>query len=94
MLRSTYYSQNYVSIIYQGLITGCSDHASVFLLTAVDCDPLNNPSNHHVDHTAGTAPGQTATYSCNTGYDLLGDSTRTCQATGTWSGTAPTCQCM
>ena len=27
----------------------------------------------------------------NTGYNLVGDSTRTCQATGNWSGSAPTC---
>ena len=34
----------------------------------------------------------TATYNCNNGYNLTGDMTRTCQANGTWSGTAPTCE--
>ena len=29
---------------------------------------------------------QTATYSCNTGYNLVGDSTHTCQATGSGLG--------
>ena len=61
-------------------------------LTAVDCDSLTTPANGQVNHTAGTTFGQTATYSCDTGYNLVGDSTRTCQALGNWSGRAPTCQ--
>ena len=70
----------------------CRNLYYVFLiLTAVDCGSLPDPANGSVNHTAGTF-GQTATYSCNTGYNLVGDSTRTCQATGNWSGSAPTCQ--
>ena len=64
------------------------------LLTVVVCGNLTDPANGQVDHTAGTTMGQTATYSCNTGYNLVGDSTRTCQATGNLSGNAPTCQGM
>ena len=67
----------------------------VFLLsTAVDCGTLPNPANGRVDNTAGTTFGQTATYSCNTGYNLVGNSTCLCQATGVWSGSAPTCEGM
>ena len=62
--------------------------------TVVDCSTLTNPANGQVSHTSGTTFGQTATYSCNTGYNLVGDSTRTCQATGEWSGSTPTCQSM
>ena len=61
------------------------------ILTVVDCGNLTHPANGQVDHTAGTTFGQTATFSCNTGYNLVGDSTLTCQATGNWSGSAPTC---
>ena len=61
------------------------------ILTAVDCGTLTDPASGRVNHTAGTAFGQTATYSCNTGYNLVGSSTRTCQAIGLWSGSAPTC---
>ena len=58
----------------------------------MDCGNLTNPENGEVDHAEGTTFGQTATYSCD--GILVGDSTRTCQDTGTWSGSEPTCQRM
>ena len=61
------------------------------LLAVVNCGTLTDPANGEVDHTAGTTYQQTVTYSCDTGYNLVGDSTRICQATGVWSGSAPTC---
>ena len=64
------------------------------LLTVVDCRALTDPVNGQVSHTGGTTSGQTATYTCNTGYNLVGDSTHICQATGVWSGSEPTCQRM
>ena len=64
------------------------------IMTVVDCRSLNDPANGSVTYTSGTTFGQTATYSCETGYNLVGDSTRTCQATGNWSGSAPACQGM
>ena len=63
-----------------------------FLIFTVDCGSLTDPANGQVTHTAGTSLGQTATYSCNTGYNLIGGSTRTCQATGQWNASIPTCQ--
>ena len=63
----------------------------LYFLTVVDCGALINPANGLVSHT-GTTFGQTATYSCNTGYNLVGDNTRTCQATRMWTGSVPTCQ--
>ena len=67
-------------------------HDIFLLLTAVNCGTLNNPANGQVSHTGRTTYRQTATYSCDTGYNLVGDSTRTCQATRVWSGSEPTCQ--
>ena len=58
----------------------------------MDCGSLSNPANGKVNHTAGTTFGQNATYSCDPGYNLVGENTRTCQATGNWSGSASTCQ--
>ena len=54
---------------------------------AVDCGSLSDPGNGIVD-ASNTTLMNTATYTCNTGYNLTGDTTRTCQANGTWSGTA------
>ena len=64
-----------------------------FFPIVVSCGTLANPANGQVGHTGATY-GQTATYSCNTGYNLVGSSIRTCQATGVWSGSAPSCQGM
>ena len=65
----------------------------IYFPIVISCGALANPVNGQVGHT-GTTFGQTATYSCNTGYNLVGGSTRTCQATGVWSGSTPTCQGM
>ena len=74
------------------MLTVCTLY--ILLSTVVDCRVLTDPANGQVNHAAGTTFGQTTTYSCNTGYNLVGDSTRTCQATGLWSGSEPTCQGM
>ena len=58
--------------------------------TAVDCGSLTVP-NGKVSTSSGTTFMNTATYTCDDGYTLNGTSTRTCQASGTWSLTAPTC---
>ena len=60
----------------------------------MNCGSLTDLANGSVNRTAGTTFGQTATYSCDIGYNLVGDSTRTCNPTGNWSGRAPTCQGM
>ena len=38
------------------------------------------------------APGGVATYTCDSGFTLVGDPTRICGSDGTWSGMAPTCE--
>jgi len=63
-------------------------------LTVIDCGNLTNQDNGRVSHPTGTTFGQTAIYTCNPGYKLVGDSTRECQTTGVWSGSKPTCKRM
>ena len=57
----------------------------------VDCGQLPDPTNGLVTLT-GAVLGSTATYSCDTGFNLVGSTLRTCQANGLWSGSAPTCE--
>ena len=40
----------------------------------------------------GTKPGSIANYSCDVGYNLIGQSSRTCLSNRVWSGIAPTCR--
>jgi formylglycine-generating enzyme required for sulfatase activity len=57
----------------------------------VDCGALDAPVDGAVV-AASTDYLSTATYSCNDGRVLVGSDTRTCGATGAWSGSAPICE--
>ncbi|XP_013396521.1 sushi, von Willebrand factor type A, EGF and pentraxin domain-containing protein 1 isoform X2 [Lingula anatina] len=57
----------------------------------VDCGDPGTPTKGNHSVTATTYQG-TVSYSCSTGYKVQGDTTRTCQADGTWSGELPQCQ--
>ena len=95
MTSLTHYTSSYGLVILLWALVDVIIYMMYFLtLTAVVCGNLTDPDNGSVYHTAGTTFGQTATYSCNTGYNLVGDSTLSCQAIGNWSGSAPTCQGM
>ena len=75
----------------------CSVYSQLTIATlspAVDCGALMNPDNGRVDTPQGTTLNRLATYSCNCGYCLVGDETRTCQANGQWSGSEPTCNSL
>jgi hypothetical protein len=55
------------------------------------CPGLEPPQNGSVSAPV-TDIGSTASYQCADGFTLAGDVSRTCQADGTWSGRAPTCE--
>ena len=42
--------------------------------------------------SAGVFIGSRATYTCSSGYSLVGDSARLCQSDGTWTGRIPICR--
>ena len=48
----------------------------------VACSLINNPISSYED---------TCNFTCNTGYELTGSDTRTCQSGGSWSGTDTMC---
>ena len=57
----------------------------------ITCSDLADPAGGNVE-LSGNKPGDTASYTCNRGYDLVGKNTRTCQVNGKWSGEAPRCR--
>ena len=69
------------------------DETIYIYFAEINCPNLMDPTNGVVSFSA-TTPGSSATYTCNTGYQLEGTSPRTCQDNGTWSGSDPTCTRM
>ncbi|XP_078661435.1 CUB and sushi domain-containing protein 3-like [Branchiostoma floridae x Branchiostoma belcheri] len=65
---------------WSGVQTNCSKKA---------CPELPLPNNGN--RTEGHLYGDTVTFSCNEGYELIGSENRTCQADQTWSGVQPNC---
>ena len=91
-------SDHYYDIraLYMMILLSTHDqiHPSLFSPHAVvDCGALDNPENEVVLST-DTTYNSVATYSCNAGYTLTGDDMRTCQSSGVWSGSKPTCTCI
>ena len=58
---------------------------------AGECNRLGHPRNGRVSVRSRTE-GNRATYSCYSGYDLRGSSSRRCRSSGTWSGREPICR--
>ena len=58
----------------------------------LDCGTLTSPDNGSLDQISGTTYGQTAVYTCTTGYDLFGTDQVTCMENGQWSADPPVCQ--
>ena len=59
--------------------------------SVVDCGSLSNPTNGLVIFSMSNL-GALATYMCDEGFNLIGNSTRLCLANGLWEGTVPACQ--
>ena len=59
--------------------------------SVVVCGSLDSPENGLITINNITL-GSIATYSCNEGYNIMGNEVRTCQENGSWSGEDPVCQ--
>ena len=66
-------------------------HLYTFSLEPTMCPNLTAPDNGQVV-VNGMSPGDTATYSCNTGFELEGVDTVTCEDDGVWSAEPPVCR--
>lgn len=60
------------------------------LPSVVDCGSPGIPRNGLVD-AASTSFRSVATYSCNEGYELVGEASRVCGSDREWSGSIPSC---
>ena len=64
-----------------------------FLL--VICPSLTTPTNARKDCPLGgdevLNPGDTCTFTCDDGYQLMGSGVRTCQNNGSWNGSDTMC---
>ncbi|XP_071494424.1 complement receptor type 1-like [Diadema antillarum] len=57
----------------------------------VTCGALTNPANGRVTCSSGHSYNSRCTFTCNSGYSLRGTGSLVCQASGSWSASAPTC---
>ncbi len=62
-----------------------------FINVAVVCEDLDSPLNGEVTYK-DVVFNSIATYSCQYGYQLVGESTRVCKEDTKWSGEEPTCE--
>ena len=62
----------------------------------VSCQSLTDPSNGMINCSLGDdeVPSyeDTCSFTCDTGYELTDNDTRTCQSDGTWSGNSTMCE--
>ncbi|XP_078621329.1 uncharacterized protein LOC144887805 [Branchiostoma floridae x Branchiostoma japonicum] len=58
----------------------------------VPCPPLSAPANGGLSPSSPHFYPDSVTFTCSEGYILVGVSTLTCQADGTWTGSGPTCR--
>ena len=83
VLQSVDVSCQYISFLVQ---------LCFYLFVAVLCPDLDNPVNGSVSQS-GNSEGDTATYTCDNGYELFGHQVLNCQANGTWDNSPPICRC-
>ena len=65
------------------------------MIFIVPCLNLAQPNNGGIDCSMGDdgVPSfeDTCSFTCNTGYELIGSETRMCQSNGSWSGNETLC---
>ena len=75
----------------------------IIYATAITCPPLSNPTNGSVSYSNVSGQNNsypfnvTATYSCNSGFTLVGNKIRNCfgdgsSTIGSFDGLAPACK--
>ena len=64
----------------------------------IRCDTLSTPVNGEITCRSGRVgvgyEGDICSFTCNSGYELIGSDTRTCQSDGSWNGSPVCCIIM
>ena len=63
-----------------------------FCIPGSGCSRLSVSNGYVSPGASSYSRGSTVTYHCNSGYRLVGSSTRSCGSNGRWSGSSPSCQ--
>ena len=66
------------------------------IIVDIRCGDLSTPANGEITSCSSGRvgvgyEGDTCSFTCNTGYELTGSETRTCQSDGSWSGRETMC---
>ena len=67
------------------------------IITDIRCNNLSTPTNGEIMSCSSRVlgvgyEGDTCSFTCNTGYELTGSDTRTCQSDESWSGSDDLCR--
>ena len=71
--------------------------AAMYYAIDIQCGNLTAPANGEIMSCSSGTVGvgyerDTCSFTCNTGYELTGSDTRTCQSDGGWSGIDDLCR--
>ena len=74
----------------------CRYYICNYYAMLVKCSPLTDPNNGTIncllEDDGVSFYEDTCSFTCNTGYELTGSDTRTCQSDGSWSGSDDVCR--
>ena len=74
-----------------------SERSINYLLISETCPSLSIPSDGSISYSQALhtnneyLPGTVASFSCDPGFELVGDETRECQHDSTWGSSQPQC---
>ena len=76
----------------QNVVLVLSVLTSFLFSLVIQCGDPGTPLNGNRD-LSGRSVSSVVRYTCNVGYSISGDQSRTCQSSGFWSGSLPSCSC-
>lgn len=78
MFNSQYYDKN-------PDVGALVSYGQIYFLVNSDCGSITDLENVNIEYSSGTFVYSTATFTCDTGYQLQGDNSTTCLSSGSWS---------